>query len=160
MNGFKAELLKIRSTRTTGGIVLGMFSLILLFSLLTGLLSKAPNLVTADDQRTLLSIGSFAGLFSALAGIMLVTSEYRYGTTQPPFLFTPRRVRVLGAKVAAGVLAGIVFGIACAALGLAVGYACLAGLRIDYAPRRQLTSDAKISSAPIYRRCYPPASSG
>ena len=43
---FKAELLKIRSTRTTIGLVLGMIALILLFSLLSGLLTKAPNLVT------------------------------------------------------------------------------------------------------------------
>ena len=43
----KAELLKIRSTRTTIGLVLGMIALILLFSLLSGLLTKAPNL----DER-------------------------------------------------------------------------------------------------------------
>ena len=39
----KAELLKIRSTRTTIGIVLGMVALILLFALLSGLLTKAPT---------------------------------------------------------------------------------------------------------------------
>jgi ABC-2 type transport system permease protein len=134
MNGqLRAELLKIRSTRTTAGLVLGMVGLILLFSLLTGLLSKAPNLVTTEDQRGLLGVGSLAGVFSALAGIMLVTSEYRYGTIRPTFVFTPRRSRVLGAKVAAGVLAGVVFGIAGAALGFGVGYACLKGRGIDFA---------------------------
>ena len=107
----RAELLKIRSTRTTVGLLLGMVGLTLLFSLLTGLLSKAPDLVTAEDQRMLLSVGSLAGVFSALAGIMLVSSEYRYGTIRPTFLFTPRRARVLRAKVAAGVLAGLAFGI-------------------------------------------------
>ena len=35
----RAELLKIRSTRTTIGLILGMIALILLFTLLTGLLS-------------------------------------------------------------------------------------------------------------------------
>jgi ABC-2 type transport system permease protein len=40
---------------------------------------------------------------------------------------------VLGAKVAAGALAGLVFGIAGAALGFAIGYACLAGRGIDLA---------------------------
>ena len=129
----RAELLKIRSTRTTVGLVLGMVGLILLFSLLTGLLTKTPNLTTTEDQRMLLSVGSFAGVFSALAGIMLVTSEYRYGTIRPTFLFTPSRSRVLGAKVAAGVLAGVIFGIAGAALGFGIGYACLAGRGIDFA---------------------------
>lgn len=91
--------------------------------------SSAPNLVTTDDQRGLLGVGSLAGVFSALAGIMLVTSEYRYGTIRPTFLFTPKRSRVLGAKVGAGLLAGAVFGIGGAALGFGIGDACLAGPR-------------------------------
>jgi ABC-type transport system involved in multi-copper enzyme maturation permease subunit len=130
---FRAELLKIRSTRTTAGVFLGMIGIVLLFSLLTGLLSKAPNLVTTADQRNLFGVGAFAGVFSALAGIMAVTSEYRYGTIRPTFLFTPKRARVLEAKVAAGVLAGALFGLVAAGVGLATGYACLAGRGIDFA---------------------------
>ena len=101
----RAELLKIRTTRTTLGIVIGMVALVLLFSLLSGLLSKAPDLMSTEDQRGLLSVGSLAGVFSALAGIMLVTSEYRHGTIRPTFLFTPRRSRVVDGKLAAGLLA-------------------------------------------------------
>jgi hypothetical protein len=41
----KAELLKIRSTRTTIGLLLGMSALILLFTLLTGLLSHPAGLI-------------------------------------------------------------------------------------------------------------------
>ena len=130
---FKAELLKIRSTRTTIGLVLGMIALILLFSLLSGLLTKAPNLVTAEDQSGVLSVGSLAGVFSALAGIMLVTSEYRYGTIRPTFLFTPKRSRVLAAKIAAGLLAGLIFGIVAEGLGFLIGYAALAGRGIHLA---------------------------
>lgn len=129
----KAELLKIRSTRTTLGLVLGMVALIVLFSLLTGLATKERGLLTTEDQQSALAVGSFAGVFAALAGIMLVTGEYRYGTIQPTFLFTPRRSRVLGAKLAAGALAGLVFGIVGAGLGFGIGYACLAGRGIDYA---------------------------
>jgi ABC-type transport system involved in multi-copper enzyme maturation permease subunit len=128
-----AELLKIRTTRTTLGIVIGMVALVLLFSLLSGLLTKAPNLVGTEDQRGLLSVGSLAGVFSALAGIMLVTSEYRHGTIRPTFLFTPRRSRVVDAKLAAGLLAGLLFGIVGEGLGFAIGYACLSGRGIDYA---------------------------
>lgn len=129
----RAELLKIRSTRTTAGLVLGMVGLILLFSLLTGLLTKEPHLVKTGDQRDLLGVGDFAGVFSAIAGILAVTSEYRYGTIRPTFLFTPRRTRVLGAKVAASLLAGAVFGIVGGGLGFGIGYACLAGRSIDFA---------------------------
>ncbi len=39
----KAELLKVRSTRTTIGLVLGMIVLILLIVLLTGLLTNARH---------------------------------------------------------------------------------------------------------------------
>jgi ABC-type transport system involved in multi-copper enzyme maturation permease subunit len=129
----RAELLKIRSTRTTVGIVLGMIALILLFSLLSGLVTKEPSLVSAEDQRGLLSVGSLAGVFSALAGIMLVTSEYRFGTIRPTFLFTPRRSRVVAAKLAAGLLAGILFGVVGEGLGFGIGYASLAGRGIEYA---------------------------
>ena len=39
----KAELLKVRSTRTTIGLLLGMIALIILFTLLTGLLGHATR---------------------------------------------------------------------------------------------------------------------
>jgi ABC-2 type transport system permease protein len=129
----RAELLKIRTTRTTIGIVLGMIALILLFSLLAGLLTKAPSLTSTDDQRGLLGVGSTAAVFSALLGIMLVTSEYRHGTIRPTFLFTPRRSRVIGAKLTAGLLAGIGFGLVGEGLGFAIGCATLDGRGIDYA---------------------------
>jgi hypothetical protein len=129
----KAELLKVRSTRTTAGLLLGMVALILLFVLLTGLLSSVPSLSTAEDQRQILSIGSLAGVFSALAGVLLVTSEYRYGTIRPTILFTPSRPRVIGAKVLAAILAGIGFGIVGEAIGWAIGYAILSGRGITFA---------------------------
>ena len=53
----RAELFKVRSTRTTVGLLLGMVALILLFVLLSGLLTNATSLSTMEDQRQLLSIG-------------------------------------------------------------------------------------------------------
>lgn len=123
----RAELLKIRSTRTTIGLLLGMVALILLFTLLTGLLSHPPGLMGKHNQRQLLSLGSIAGVFSALAGVLLVTSEYRYGTIRPTILFNPARSHVLTAKIVAGALAGIAFGVLGEAIGWAIGYAILAG---------------------------------
>jgi len=121
----RAELLKIRSTRTTIGLVLGMIALILLFTLLDGLFSHSSGLASREDQRQLMSVGSFAGVFSALAGVLLVTSEYRYGTIRPTFLFNPARSHVLTAKVVAGALVGLAFGILGEAIGWAIGYAVL-----------------------------------
>jgi ABC-2 type transport system permease protein len=122
----KAELLKIRSTRTTIGLLLGMIALILLFTLLTGLLSHPSGLMGKDNQRQLLGLGSLAGVFSALAGVLLVTSEYRYGTIRPTILFNPARSQVLAAKIIAGILAGIVFGVVGEAIGWAIGSVILA----------------------------------
>ena len=71
----RAELLKIRSTRTTAGLLLGLIGLVLLFSLLTGFLTSASLLSVKENQLSLVGDGTIAGVFSALAGIMLVTSE-------------------------------------------------------------------------------------
>ncbi len=123
----RAELLKIRTTRTTVGLILGMIALILLFTLLTGLLTHPSGLASKEDQRQLLSLTSFTAVFSALAGVLLVTSEYRYGTIRPTFLFNPVRSHVLTAKAVAGALAGLAFGILGEAIGWAIGYAILDG---------------------------------
>jgi hypothetical protein len=121
----RAELLKIRSTRTTIGLILGMVALILLVTLLTGLLSHPSGLTSKEDQRQLLSVSSLAGVFAALAGVLLVTSEYRFGTIRPTILFNPERSHVMTAKIVAGALAGIAFGVLAEALGWAIGYAIL-----------------------------------
>jgi ABC-type transport system involved in multi-copper enzyme maturation permease subunit len=119
----KAELLKVRSTRTTLGLVLGLIALTVLIVLLSGLLTNADGLTSEKDQVNLFAPGGIALIFSALAGVLLVTSEYRYGTIHPTFVFTPRRARVVSAKLAAGLLAGLVFGVA--GLGLAIGIGSL-----------------------------------
>lgn len=129
----KAEILKIRSTRTGIGLILGMIALILLFTLLTGLLSHPSGLTSREDQRQLLSLSSLAGVFSALAGMLLVTGEYRFGTIRPTILFNPERSHLFAAKVVASTLAGVAFGVLGEAVGWAVGYAILGGRGITIA---------------------------
>jgi ABC-2 type transport system permease protein len=114
----RAEVLKVR---TTLGLVLGMTALILLFVILTALLTSVHEMGRRDQQRSLFAIGSFAGLFAALAGIMLVTGEYRFGTIRPTYLFTPKRSTVLVAKVVASLVAGFVFALIGEILSVAVG---------------------------------------
>ena len=80
-----------------------------------------------------MSVGSLAGVFSALAGIMLVTSQYRYGTIRPTFLFSPRRSRVVTAKLVAGLLAGFAFGLIGGLLGFGIGYLILSARGIPFA---------------------------
>ena len=106
----RAELLKVRSTRTTLGLVAGMITLTLLIVVLSGLLTDADALSSERNQLNLFSTAGIALIFSGLAGVLLITSEYRHGTIRPTFLFTPRRSRVLAAKLTAGLLTGLVFG--------------------------------------------------
>jgi ABC-2 type transport system permease protein len=121
MNQLRAELLKIRSTRTTIGLLLGLIALALLFTILTCTLSPHIQLLTALDQLSLLSFGSIAGVFAALAGVMLFTSEYRFGTIRPTSLFNPNRTRLFVTKITAGVLSGLVFGVIGEGLVFSIG---------------------------------------
>jgi ABC-2 type transport system permease protein len=123
----RAEFLKIRSTRTTLGLVLGMLALLLLFVLLHGLLSDVNDLAGKENQRDQLGFGNLALIFAALAGVLVVTSEFRFGTIRPTFLFSPRRSRVVGAKLAASILAGLAFAVLGEGLAFGIGYAILEG---------------------------------
>lgn len=129
----KAEVLKVRSTRTTVGLVLGMLGLTLLIVVLSGLLTHADSLTSKKDQLGLFSPGGVALIFSGLAGVLLITSEYRYGTIHPTFVFNPRRWTVLSAKLTAGLLTGLVFGVAGVGLAFGVGSLILSARGIPQA---------------------------
>ena len=128
-----AELRKMRSTRTNLGLLGGMVALILLSVLLNGFVPKPHELATYDNQYVLLSAGTSAALFAALIGVMAITSEFRHGTIRSTFLVTPRRSRVIAAKVVASLLMGIVFGLVAISISFGVGYAILTGRGIDFA---------------------------
>ena len=128
-----AELRKMRSTRTNLALLAGMVALILLTVLLNGFILQPHELATHDNQHALLSAGTSAALFAALIGVMAITSEFRHGTIRSTFLVTPRRSRVIAAKVVASLLMGIVFGLVAISISFGVGYAILTGRGIDFA---------------------------
>ena len=117
----KAELLKVRSTRTTLGLLIGMVLLTLLIVILTGVLTPVSGLSSEKSQVSLFAPGGIALIFAALAGVLLMTSEYRHDTIEPTFIFTPRRPVVLAAKLLAGLLTGFAFGVIGFGLALGVG---------------------------------------
>jgi ABC-2 type transport system permease protein len=127
----RAEVLKIQSTRTTAGLLAGMVGLVLLIVILTASLSHVDSLSSAEDQRNLLGIGSTATLFAALAGVLVIASEFRFGTIHPTFLVTPQRTRVVSAKLVAGILAGLVFGLVAEVLAFGIGRGILSARGID-----------------------------
>jgi ABC-type transport system involved in multi-copper enzyme maturation permease subunit len=73
-------------------------------------------------------------LLATFAGVLAVTSEFRYGTIRPTLLIQPRRRVVFTAKLAVAGLTGVLFGAVCIALSLGAGLAIFAVRGIDVAP--------------------------
>jgi ABC-2 type transport system permease protein len=59
----------------------------------------------------LLSIGGLAATLAMVLGATMSTSEYRYGTAGTTYLATPRRARVISAKMLAAAPIGAIFGL-------------------------------------------------
>jgi hypothetical protein len=127
----RAEWSKQRSIRTGPGLMAAMVGLVLFAVVLHGFGVAADDLGrNASEQLTrLFSPGQrLAAMFAGLLGALSVTSEFRHGTIRPTLLVTPRRPRVIAAKVSVSMLAGATLGIVACATAAAVGGAAL-GLR-------------------------------
>jgi ABC-2 type transport system permease protein len=120
-----AEARKMRSTRTNLGLLAGMMALIVLVVLVNGFALDELELWKREMQHALLSVGTSGALFAALIGVMAITSEFRHGTIRSTFVVTPRRTRVVAAKVVASLIMGILFGLVAIGLSLGLGYAVL-----------------------------------
>lgn len=104
----RAELLKLRSTRTA----LGLFIVILVVTLvpLIGLIAALPKEWLEED-----GVSGFLNTATALVplvllvfGILGMTNEYRHGTITYSYLVTPRRWQVMVVKLAVYAAVGIV----------------------------------------------------
>jgi ABC-2 type transport system permease protein len=123
----RSELLKQRSTETTLFLFLGMFGLVALASALHVLAPAADDLAGRNHQLEVFEVGTRVGmLFAGLVGAMAITAEVRYGTIRPTFLVSPRRGRVIAAKLAVSGLAGVVFGLLAEGLMAAAASAAFA----------------------------------
>ncbi len=113
----RSELLKQRTTRTNALLLLWMVGLVVLVVLLHVLSFGVEDLSRHDNQLKIVGLGTSLGaLFASLLGAMSITGEIRHGTIRPTFLASPRRGRVIVAKVAASALAGIAVGLIAEAL--------------------------------------------
>jgi ABC-2 type transport system permease protein len=130
----RSELLKQRTTRTSALLLLWMVGLVVLVVLLHVLSFSVDDLSKHDNQMKIAGLGTSIGaLFASLLGAMSITSEIRHGTIRPTFLATPRRTRVIAAKVIVSALAGIGVGLLAQALTAAAEAAGLAvrGIHIE-----------------------------
>lgn len=123
----RSELLKQRTTRTILQLPLWMVGLVALVVLLHVFSLHVATLTSRAGQLKVLGWGTSVGaLFAALLGALSITGEIRHGTIRPTFLATPRRARVIIAKVAASALAGLAIGLLAEALTVALEGAGLA----------------------------------
>jgi hypothetical protein len=120
-----SELLKLRTTRTVPALLLAAAALTLLGACVEGLSPGAAELAGRATQRSMFAAGVTAVLFATFAGLVAVTGEFRYGTIRPTLLVQPRRRVVLGAKLTAAALVGVLFAVACVAVAFAAGLAIL-----------------------------------
>lgn len=122
----------MRTTRTLAALLLAAAALTLLGTLVEGLSRTLQELARENAQRTMFNAaGSSAVFLSTFAGLIAVTSEFRYGTIRPTLLFEPRRRVVLAAKLVTAALAGIVVAVVCVVLCFGAGLAILAVRNAD-----------------------------
>lgn len=129
----RSEFVKLRSTRTNLGLLVGMIALVLLIVIVTGVAVKPSELSGADHQRALFGLGLAGGFVAALIGVMSICSEFRHGTIRPTFVFTPKRSRVITAKVLSSIVLGAVFGMITEALAFGTGLLIIAARGADVA---------------------------
>jgi len=131
INLVRSEVLKYVSTRTAWGLTLGMFLTGIGFSALFGALFVYGNILEgvelADVAPPLLlarvvytAAIQFGYLLALVIGVLCIGQEYRHSTVTGTFLATPKRSRVIGAKVVALALIAAVSG-AVHVLGALIG---------------------------------------
>ncbi len=133
----RAELLKLRTVRLPVTLLLVTLALVTLsvcVTVLTAGREGAP--LRADDPqlfRFALAGASAGQVIVLVLGILVLTQEFRFGTATPSFLVTPRRERVLVAKLLAVTAVGAGFAVVAALydVALAVLLLRLRGLEIS-----------------------------
>jgi ABC-type transport system involved in multi-copper enzyme maturation permease subunit len=109
----RAEWTKLLTTRVWLGLLLGACVLVGGFAaLLTGLAGQSDGPPALQDPTfgpTVFGLAGNASILSLVLGIIGTTQEYRHRTATPTFLASPHRGRVIAAKLAAYLVAGIPF---------------------------------------------------
>ena len=83
----------------------------------------SPALDTDEGIRGVYTVAAFGGtyIFALILGITGMTGEYRYQTITPTFLVSPKRSRVVTAKMLAHLVMGLGYGVVGVLTALLVG---------------------------------------
>lgn len=128
----RSELRKILSTRLWWGLLLGALIYTMIQAAANAALAGAspgagqaatPGLDSAAAIRGIYAGAMFTGtyIFALILGITGMTGEYRYETITPTFLATPRRARVVVAKMVAHLMMGVGYAVVALVAALVAG---------------------------------------
>jgi ABC-2 type transport system permease protein len=116
----KAELIKLRTTRTFIALTGAAVATSLLFTILFGALSDPE---TVSDVQFEIFASDTSGLFIMILALVGITGEWRHRTITSSLLAAPDRLKFLTAKAIAFAVAGLVLSVVIQiAIGIA-GYA-------------------------------------
>ncbi|MEA2193677.1 MAG: type transport system permease protein [Solirubrobacteraceae bacterium] len=126
----RAELLKLRTTRTFVALVGVTLALSLLVVVLTAILSKD---ISPKDARDLFT-ADFTGLFIMLLGVIGMAGEWRHRTITSTILAAPDRLRLMTAKLLAYAAAGLLLSLIVTVTIMLVGNIILSARGFDTVP--------------------------
>jgi ABC-type transport system involved in multi-copper enzyme maturation permease subunit len=134
ITAIRAELLKIRTTRLTAGLLGAAAGLTIVVVALE--ISQAgaggsgatsiPALSTVAGLRDILTNTGFAILVATVFGVTVSSGEFRHRTATDTYLDEPNRVQVLTAKIISAMLVGVLFGLIAMGITTSVGLATAA----------------------------------
>ncbi len=124
----RVELLKLRTTRLSCGLLATAAGLSLLFCVLeasrAGTAKGVGPLYTASGLNAVITGGVWSLLLAGVLGVTVSSGEFRHSTATLTYLAAPHRGRVLAAKAVAAACAGAVFGL--------VGYVMATGVGLIF----------------------------
>jgi ABC-2 type transport system permease protein len=125
----RTELLKLRTTRVSYGLLAAAIAMTALEAILTAVRAGSggpqgiPGLGTTAGLTAVVTSTDVAILLAMAFGAIVSSGEFRHGTATVTYLATPDRNRVLLAKSVAAAGAGLLLGLAAAAVATGTGLA-------------------------------------
>jgi ABC-type transport system involved in multi-copper enzyme maturation permease subunit len=112
-NLLAAEALKLRTVKVTWALLAATIAISLLA--VTGAIlaengGASPDLESERGVRMVLNVSATGAIIVLVLGVIISSGEFRQRTATETFLITPRRWRVIAAKLTASIAVGAAFG--------------------------------------------------